>query len=248
MERIEERVKQYWTRRAQDFSAVRRMELGDEISERWVTEIKQYLPGDKPLKILDVGTGAGYFAVLLAREGHEVWGVDITPAMIEEAKKLAKDWQKSICFQVMDAQNLDFPDETFDVVIARNLTWTLPEPERAYREWMRVLSKGGVLLNFDADYGHEVLSMESEQGEKTWSSSGYHTGMTEALLMESNQITKAIGISQNRRPDWDLSLLRIMGYENCKCDLDAGVRILQERNGEKAPTFLIAVQKVEGNR
>lgn len=243
MERIEERVKEYWTRRARDFSAVRRMELGDEISNRWIAEIKQYLPKDKPLRILDVGTGAGYFAVLLAKEGHEVWGIDITPAMIEEAKKLAADCQKSIRFQVMDAQKLDFPDETFDAVIARNLTWTLPEPRQAYREWLRVLSNGGVLLNFDADYGHEVFQMESEQGEKTWSSSGYHKGMTEELLMESNQITKALDISKNRRPAWDLFVLRDMGFKKCECDASAGVRILREQNGKAAPTFLITVRK-----
>ncbi len=243
MERIEERVKQYWTRRAQDFSAVRRMELGDEISDRWMTEIKQHIPKDRPLKILDVGTGAGYFAVLLAKDGHEVWGVDITPAMIEEAKKLAKDCQKSICFQVMDAQKLDFPDETFDVVIARNLTWTLPQPRQAYQEWVRVLAKDGVLLNCDADYGHEVLQMEAEQGEKTWSSSGYHRGMTEELLTESNQITKAMDISRNRRPEWDLLVLRDMGVHNCECDARAGARILRELNGKAAPTFLITVKK-----
>jgi ubiquinone/menaquinone biosynthesis C-methylase UbiE len=243
LERIEERVKQYWTRRAQDFSEVRRMELGDAISDRWITEIKQYLPKNKPLKILDVGTGAGYFAVLLATEGHEVWGVDITPAMIKEAKKLAADCQKTISFQVMDAQKLDFPDETFDAVIARNLTWTLPEPQQAYREWLRVLSKGGVLLNFDADYGHEVFQMELEQGEKTWSSSGNHKGMTEELLTESNQITRAMDISQNRRPEWDLNVLINMGFDHCKCDADAGARILREQNGKAAPTFLITVKK-----
>lgn len=243
MERIEERVKQYWTRRARDFSAVRRTELEDEISDRWLAEIRRYLPKDRPLKILDVGTGAGYFAILLAKEGHEVWGVDITPAMIEEAKKLAADCQESVCFQVMDAQKLDFPDGMFDAVIARNLTWTLPRPEQAYREWLRILTNGGVLLNFDADYGHEVSQMESGEKENAWSSSGCHKGMTEELLTESNQITKAMEISQNRRPEWDLLVLRDMGFKNCKCDVEAGDRILREQNGKAAPTFLLTVQK-----
>ena len=51
-----------------------------------------------------------------------------------------------------DAEKLDFADESFDVVISRNLTWTLPHPIDAYQEWMRVLKKGGVLINFDAEY------------------------------------------------------------------------------------------------
>ena len=50
----------------------------------------------------------------------------------------------------MDAQKLDFEDNTFDVVISRNLTWNLEHPDVAYREWVRVLKVGGRLLNFDA--------------------------------------------------------------------------------------------------
>lgn len=249
MEQIEERVKRYWTMRSHDFSSVRRRELEEEVSKRWLTEIRKYLPDNKPLKILDVGTGAGFFAVLLSMEGHKVWGVDITPAMIEEAKRLSKDLSLTISFEVMDAQNLVFPDEAFDVVISRNLTWTLPEPEKAYKEWIRVLKKGGILLNFDADYGQDVLNREQEQEpeqEEDWVGSGCHIGMTKELLLESNQITKSMEISQNKRPNWDLNVLQSMG--NCKisCDQEAGARILRENNGEKTPTFLIAVEKAGG--
>lgn len=245
MEQIEERVKRYWTMRSHDFSSVRRRELEEEVSKRWLTEIRKYLPDNKTLKILDVGTGAGFFAVLLSMEGHKVWGVDITPSMIEEAKRLSKDLNLTISFEVMDAQNLVFPDEAFDVVIARNLTWTLPEPEKAYKEWIRVLKKGGILLNFDADYGQDVLNSKPEQ-EEDWVGSGCHIGMTKELLLESNQITKSMEISQNKRPNWDLNVLQAMG--NCKisCDQEAGARILKENNGEKTPTFLIAVEKAGG--
>lgn len=245
MEQIEERVKRYWTMRSHDFSSVRRRELEEEVSKRWLTEIRKYLPDNKPLKILDVGTGAGFFAVLLSMEGHKVWGVDITPAMIEEAKRLSKDLSLTISFEVMDAQNLVFPDEAFDVVIARNLTWTLPEPEKAYKEWMRVLKRGGILLNFDADYGQDVLTREPEQ-EEDWVGSGCHMGMTKELLLESDQITKAMKISQNKRPNWDLDVLQAIGNCKIRCDQEAGARILRENNGEKTPTFLIAVEKAEG--
>ena len=48
----------------------------------------------------------------------------------------------------MDAENLRFADESFDVVISRNLTWTLPDVKSAYREWVRVLKKGGHTFEF----------------------------------------------------------------------------------------------------
>ena len=53
----------------------------------------------------------------------------------------------------MDAQNLEFEDDVFDVVISRNLTWNLKDPKRAYEEWCRVLKPGGVMINLDANYG-----------------------------------------------------------------------------------------------
>lgn len=241
MEHIKNRVKEYWTKRAQDFSTVRRLELQEDISNLWLKEIKTYLPQEGKLKILDVGTGAGYFAILLAKEGHDVYGVDLTPAMIEEARKLSLEGNHSIEFAVMDAQKLEFQAECFDVVLARNLTWTLPNPEQAYKEWLRVLKKGGILLNFDADYGCEVQSMDEEVISSL--TSGYHIGMTKELQQESNLITNAMDISKKRRPEWDIAFLKELGYLNCQCDREVGARILKERNGKTAPTFLVTVQK-----
>ena len=58
---------------------------------------------------------------------------------------------------VMDAEAPDFPDEEFDVIVSRNLTWTLPDAEHAYQEWFRVLKPGGVMINLDANYGGSRL-------------------------------------------------------------------------------------------
>ena len=149
--KMEQRVKNYWTQRSHDFGTVRKNELENEMGQRWLHEIQRFLPEGRKLDILDVGTGTGFFAVLLAQQGHRVEGIDLTPAMLEEARRLAKQRNLEITFREMDAQNLAYPDGTFDVVISRNLTWTLPDPERAYAEWFRVLKPGGVLLNFDAD-------------------------------------------------------------------------------------------------
>lgn len=242
MTKLEERIKNYWTMRAQDFSAVRRMELQDEISVRWVKEITKHLPANEKLRILDVGTGAGYFAVLLAKLGHAVSGIDLTPAMIEEAKKLADEAGLSIDFSVMDAQNLAFADESFDVVISRNVVWTLPEPQKAYGEWLRVLVKGGILLTFDADYGMAV-SCRQKETTKAAELNRFHCGVTEKLKEESDQITKAMNLSQKPRPAWDLATIKEMGCRSCYCDLKAGERILRDDNDVNAPIFLIAAEK-----
>lgn len=111
------------------------------------------------MKILDIGTGPGFFPMILSEAGYTVTAVDYTEEMLEKAKenlgKYTKYGLERVTLQRMDAQNLEFADETFDVVISRNLTWNLEKPEQAYQEWMRVLKPGGVLLNFDANwYGY----------------------------------------------------------------------------------------------
>lgn len=112
-----------------------------------VIEIKEKETDNGKLRILDVGCGTGFFTILLAKQGHHVTGTDLTPDMIANSRILAKEEQVSCDFQVMDAEHLSFQDESFDVVISRNLTWTLPEAAQAYKEWTRVLKPGGLLLN-----------------------------------------------------------------------------------------------------
>ena len=148
-----EKIVKYWEKRSNSFLEQRRQELHSTMAERWMKEINTQLPEGKNLKILDVGCGAGFFTILLAKAGHQVTGIDLTPDMIKNARILAEEEGVNCEFTVMDAENPEFPDDTFDVIISRNLTWTLPHVRHAYQEWLRVLKKGGVLLNFDANYG-----------------------------------------------------------------------------------------------
>ena len=155
---IEEKVVDYWTKRVADFSDVRENELDSELSREWVDNIMQYISplidNGQNVRVLDVGTGVGYFAILLYGKGLQVTGIDLTPDMIERAEVLADRYGADVNFKVMDAMNLEYEDASFDVVITRNLTWTLPDVDKAYKEWHRVLKKGGVLLNYDANYAN----------------------------------------------------------------------------------------------
>ena len=239
---MEQRVKNYWTQRSHDFGSVRKNELGNEMGEKWLQEINVHLPERKSLTILDVGTGTGFFAVLLAQQGHRVEGIDLTPAMLEEARNLSAQRNLDITFREMDAQNLSYGDESFDVVISRNLTWTLPDPERAYAEWFRVLKPGGVLLNFDAEYAAHVRS-HSVQNRKVAPDSPYgHVGMTDALQQENDAITLSMDIGQ-ARPEWDGEVLTRVGFQSCQTDTQVGKRLLGELDLTTAPMFGIFARK-----
>ena len=67
-------IEQYWTGRAEGYSEVNRHELATGQDQVWFREIQKHLPKEKKLKILDVGTGPGFFAILLAGQGYDVQG------------------------------------------------------------------------------------------------------------------------------------------------------------------------------
>lgn len=239
---IEDRVVRYWTVRSHDFGTIRKNELGNAMGRRWLEELEAGLPQAGPLRILDIGTGTGFFAILMAQLGHRVTGIDLTPAMLEEASAISSSLGLDIDFRQMDAQQLDFPENTFDALVSRNLTWTLPEPEKAYADWYRVLKPGGVLLNFDADYAENVRS-ESTQNCSVAPDSPYgHLGMTSALLEENNAITLEMDIGQ-KRPEWDLSQLKRLGFSECRADLTVGRRVLGDADLVNAPMFGILAKK-----
>ena len=161
MERIKHRVTHYWSHRAEGFETQRLREFESEKKDRWLNELAKYLPQGRPLRVLDIGTGTGFFACLMAEEGHEAIGIDLTPEMIDHARHMAAVLGLDAHFQIMDAEETDFASESFDVLVTRNLTWTLPHIARAYREWYRILKPGGVLINFDADYCAAIDNDES---------------------------------------------------------------------------------------
>lgn len=226
-----ERIVSYWEKRSGDFLEHKRAELHSPMSERWLYEIKNQLPQDRNLRILDVGCGAGFFSVLLAKEGYQVTGVDLTPDMIENARILAAE-EKTVCdFLVMDAENLSFADESFDVVISRNLTWTLPDVKSAYREWVRVLKKGGVLLNFDANYGLSDFTDLSELPD-----SHAHQEIDDSMMRECEEIKRQLPISSYSRPAWDLETLGAMKLQEFSVDLGLSSRIYVEKDEFYNPT------------
>lgn len=236
-----ERIAGYWSKRSDSFQAQRRAELHSSMADRWLLEIQKYLPQRK-LKILDVGCGSGFFTILLGKQGHEVLGTDLTPDMIEKSRELAKEEGVDCKFEIMDAENLDFPDETFDVVISRNLTWTLPDAGHAYEEWCRVLKKGGILLNFDANYGSSNFADTSHLPENHT-----HNQVGMDMMQECEEIKKQLPISSYIRPAWDVETLGNLGILELSLDLGVGKRIYIEKDEfyNPVPIFTLCGKKEE---
>lgn len=164
MTKLLQEIQTYWTNRAEGYSQVNQGELHSEQKHKWQQTLLQYIPfkANKNIKILDIGTGPGFFAIILAQLGFDITAIDYTKQMLLEAKQNAGKLSEQIDFQQMDAQNLNFPDKKFDVIVTRNLTWNLENPQQAYSEWYRVLKKDGVLLNFDANWYNHLFDEQKK--------------------------------------------------------------------------------------
>jgi len=95
-------------------------------------------------KLLDAGCGSAVMINEFLARGFEVWGIDISNEMVEEARKTAVS-QKAH-FAVDDIENLDFPDASFDVFAAIGVLDYLTTDEKALAEIKRVLKPGGVAI------------------------------------------------------------------------------------------------------
>lgn len=234
-----EKITNYWTKRSDSFMEQRRAELHSDMADKWMKEIGAFIPEGK-LKILDVGCGAGFFSILLSKMGHDVTGIDLTPDMISHSRELAGEEGVSCTFEVMDAENPEFPDGTFDVIVSRNLTWTLPDAARAYKEWIRVLKPGGVLINADANYGADDFSDTADLP-----ANHAHFKLGDDMMQECEEIKRQLPISSYVRPAWDLETLGKLGISRFSIDLGISSRVYTKKDEFYNPTpmFLICGEK-----
>lgn len=97
-------------------------------------------------KVLDVGSGNGYVLANYARNGGEVYGVDVTPTAVGLCRKRFEYAGLTGDFRVGDAQHLDFADDSFDCACSMGVLHHVPDTARAVAEIYRVLKPGGRLI------------------------------------------------------------------------------------------------------
>ena len=108
-------------------------------------------------RVLEVGVGTGISLPQYAAH-LRIFGTDISEAMLQKARKRVDELElKNVeGLAVMDAEKLEFPDDSFDVVMAQYVVTAVPNPEQALDEFARVLRPGGeliILTRVSADAG-----------------------------------------------------------------------------------------------
>lgn len=199
-------VKDYWNGRAKDFSLFRKDEYHSVQYDKWALELETKIGANGKGRILDIGCGSGFLSAILAKLGYEVVGIDLSEEMINQSKAFVANERLDVKFHKMNALNLNFADESFDFVISRNLTWTLPSLEKAYSEWLRVLKKGGKIINFDAEYAKDFAVERIEKHAA-------HINCSEEQNRQCAKIYDMLDISKVDRPAYDKRILTNLGIE-----------------------------------
>ena len=124
---------------AGDFGVIAR--YAEAAEEEFVARLK-LAPGTR---VLDVACGTGNTAIPAALAGAKVTGVDIASNLVAQARERARQAGVAAEFREGDAEHLDFPDASFDVIISVFGAMFAPRPERVASELLRVCRPGGTI-------------------------------------------------------------------------------------------------------
>ena len=250
MDRLQSLVEKKWTARAESYGRMINHELASWKRRAWLAEIEGWVGRtDRTMEALDVGCGPGFFAIILSQTGWRATGVDCAEEMVLAARENAGRHGAAAGFKVMRADWLSFPDDYFDLVLSRNVAWSLTDPEAAYREWRRVLRPGGRLLIFDANwYRHlfdEAARKDKEEAERAARALFYYEHFEEPDPELAGELYSSLPMGRHVRPEYDVELLTSLGYTGVRTDRGLSARILGARElalYAGTPMFVVAAE------
>lgn len=148
-------IRRYWDDSAADYDASPDHGLLDsDVRAAWKDLVRTWLP-TRPSVVADLACGTGTMSVLMAELGHQVEGVDLSGEMVKRAKAKAAPYGAAVSIAQADAGEPPFRPGSFDVVFARHILWTLPEPTEALRRWADLLRPGGRVVLVEGCWGLE---------------------------------------------------------------------------------------------
>ena len=246
-------LQSYWDERSESYSEQNVEEMENWKKEAWRKLILDNAPENSHLKVLDIGTGPGFFAMNLAQAGCEVSAVDVTPDMLAHAKANAAHYQVSVDFHLFDGKKLPFDSDSFDLVVSRNVLWNVEYPEEALREWKRVLRPGGRMVYFDAVW-YLYLFDEEQKKKHDAAHKLQHDlfpdiphdpmGKEKALFLEN--LARRLPLSREKRPAWDIRALENLGMKIIKADPDVTGYVYDDYekiHNSASPLFMICAEK-----
>jgi ubiquinone/menaquinone biosynthesis C-methylase UbiE len=166
-------VVEYWDEKAGAFDDAPDHGLRDPVTRAAWTALLMSLMPAAPARVADVGCGTGSLAVLLAEAGYHVSGLDVAPAMVEQARAKAARAGVDVEFLVADALAPPWRAGTFDAVLARHILWALPDAGIGLDRWLELLKSDGTIVVIEGRWyngvglaSKDVLSLFRSRGRE----------------------------------------------------------------------------------
>lgn len=144
---LQDRINEFWSWRGNSGRpgdlAIRNT---DELAV-WMGVLQPLLP-PTPADAVDLGTGQGFLALVMAALGHRVRGYDLAEGQLERAREYASASSNPPLFALGDAAAPPLEPASVDVIANRDVLWTLLTPAQAFANWRTALRPGGRLLVF----------------------------------------------------------------------------------------------------
>lgn len=247
---LQSTITDYWNNRAKGYGIATMVTLAN--NKDIIKSIKSITDVKEKMRVLDIGTAAGLVALMMAQKGHDVVAIDESDEMLNYAKRNAELLGLEVNFIKGDAHRLPSGLKKFDMIIAKDLAWTLKNPGTAYAEWLKVLKPGGRLIIIDGNY---YLDIYDEEYDKRKKHLRMKYGPDNSLHATTNvdgvdfdiirNIAKSLPMSKVRRPAWDVSFLLGLGFTDIHIkSLDASPYIVLTENGlmNLPSRFIISAQ------
>jgi len=136
-------VSNYWDKKAIDYD--NHLKKSEKAYLKVIELIKTEI--NEAQTLLDIGTGTGEIPIAISDNVGKIIANDFSPEMVHVANSKIKELSiNNISFQIQDCYNLNYSDETFDVIIASNLLHLLDKPEQFLSSIKRLLKKNGKLI------------------------------------------------------------------------------------------------------
>ena len=139
-------IAEYWDDYADAYDEEPDHGLGDPATrEAWRVLLEQWLPA-QPSDVADLACGTGSLTALVAGLGHRVVGVDLAGNMVERARAKTAEFGERVRIRQGDVSVPPIEPASVDVILARHILWTLPDPHAALASWQSLLRPAGRFL------------------------------------------------------------------------------------------------------